>query len=118
MLNVKVKFLCAAADISGPALQSAAKSKEESLSVQGVCLCIEQSRESSRSAFNLQWTIRCITFISGFSATHTCSDGHVSLPRPAGSGIIRPIMLYQHTPGRLQTKTADILQTLHILDDI
>ncbi len=29
------------ADIRGSALPSAAKSKEESLSVQGVCLCVE-----------------------------------------------------------------------------
>ncbi len=34
-------FWCAAVDIRGSALPSAAKSKEESLSVQGVCLCVE-----------------------------------------------------------------------------
>ncbi len=31
---------------------SAAKSKEESLSVRGVCLCVELSRGCGRSAFN------------------------------------------------------------------
>ncbi len=39
-------------DIRGSALPSAAKSKEESLSVRGVCLCVELSRGCGRSAFN------------------------------------------------------------------
>ncbi len=34
------------------ALPSAAKSREESLPVQGVCLCVELSRVCGRSAFN------------------------------------------------------------------
>ena len=42
-----------AVNIRGSALPSAAKSKEESLSVRGVCLCVELSRRCGRSAFNL-----------------------------------------------------------------
>ncbi len=34
-------FWCAAVNIRGSALPSATKSKEESLSVQGVCLCVK-----------------------------------------------------------------------------
>ena len=48
-------FWCAVVDIRGSALPSATKSKEESLSVEGVCLCVELSRECGRSAFNLLW---------------------------------------------------------------
>ena len=40
-VKVKVNFWRAAVDIRGSALLSAAKSKEKSLSVQGVCLCVE-----------------------------------------------------------------------------
>ncbi len=40
-LNRLTYFWCVAVDIRGSALQSAAKSKEESLSVRGVCLCVE-----------------------------------------------------------------------------
>ncbi len=37
----------------GSALPSAAKSKEESLSVQDVCLCVDLLRGCGRSAFNV-----------------------------------------------------------------
>ncbi len=40
-LGSRSNFWCVTVDIRGLALPSAAKSKEESLSVQGVCLCVE-----------------------------------------------------------------------------
>ncbi len=45
--------ITASVDIRGLALLSVAKSKEESLSVQVVCLCVESLRRCGRSAFIL-----------------------------------------------------------------
>ena len=50
-------FWRVAVDIRGSALPSAAKGKEESLSAQGVCLCVEQSRGCGRSAFNFAYPV-------------------------------------------------------------
>ncbi len=67
----KPNFWRAAVDSRGLALPSAAKSKEESLSVRGVCLCVELSRGCSRSAFNHWNPFGMATYCRPDNVTHT-----------------------------------------------
>ena len=57
--------VCPSVDIRGSALPSAAKSKEEWLSVRRVCLCVELSRGCGRSAFNY-WQSSCLFLFKQF----------------------------------------------------
>ncbi len=77
-----------AVDIRGSALPSAARSKEESSSVHGVCLCVELSRGCGRSAFNL---IMLPDAKTGTEQQHAINQkrygGCVRDGLPCGSGI-------------------------------
>ncbi len=71
----------------GSALPSAAKSKEESLLVLGVCLCVEKSGRCSRSAFNInnEWynyiyRFTAVDAIVGYTAFYvTVVDSHQNI---------------------------------------
>ena len=78
-------FLSAAVDIRGSALPNATKSKEESLSVEGVCLCVEHCRYANiANIFSPCVSGRCNTFdiVCGCVCLSFCAS--VSLSRVNG----------------------------------